>query len=86
MFKVNDLEAVFLPEEAGAEKEWIAEMEARGFVMWEAYSPVCKRIQFVPAEMAGILWKQKEEAAARNAYVRYESEPYNFARHIRVSE
>ena len=52
MFKINELEAVFLPEEQAEEMEdWIANMESQGFVVWDRYAPICIRIRMVPKEM-----------------------------------
>ena len=77
MIKLNAMEALFMPEDGRAEEdEWIAEMEAQGFVLWDTYAPVCRRVRFVPPDMAGMVRGKRQADMERARYVDYESEPH----------
>ena len=74
MFKINKLEAVFLPEEQTKEMEdWIADMESQGFVLWDRSAPICMHIRMVPKEMVDMYTEMQEINNQRRLYAVYES-------------
>ena len=74
MFKINKLEAVFLPEEQAEEMEdWIANMEAQGFVIYDKYAPICMRIRMAPQEMVDAKREKDQINNERWAYIQYET-------------
>lgn len=55
MIKLNDVEAIFLPEEQDAEMEdWLTDMESQGLAVWDRYAPICLWLRMVPIEIVNM--------------------------------
>lgn len=52
MIEITPTEVLFAPDEpVAAIDAWVADMEAKGFVIWDHYSPVYTRIRMVPKDL-----------------------------------
>lgn len=64
MIEITPTERLFPPEEQGeADTEWVAEMQAKGFVVWDSVGVVYRRISMVPKALADEIHSLRRENA-----------------------